>query len=214
MTFCCCTHLFYFSYSGTSLLLMLPTSCNRVSLWGLWRCLPADTPTVFSLHRTGPDRLLPACGTHMNPSPDPDRAFVFTEGNDWILLRSGTRIPCYQNPSSTDVIARSRSILTESNSKEICLIDSPIPLGRLQRAKGNFQRGDTDILLVDSISPPAEYFSGEVGPKWQEEIAHALTLYRKYVVVVFFLAETIDLKWTFHSQKLLTNGGYFLGHMF
>lgn len=202
MTFCCCTHLFYFSYSWTSLPLPLLTSCNKVSLWGLWRCLPADTQTALCLHWTDTNNVSsPLRCAYMDPSPHPDRALLFTEGNDWIWLCSGIWIPFYQNPSNTDVVARGRSILTESNSREICLIDSPIPLGRLWRAKGNFWRGDTDILLVDSFSPPAEYFSGEVGAKWQEEIAQPLTLHRKCVLS---FAETRDLKCTI----LLTKATY------
>lgn len=127
-------------------------------------------------------------------------------------------IPFYQNPSKSDVVARSSSILTESISREICLIDSSIPLRRLWRAKGNFHWGGIQryYWLIRSL-PPAEYFSGEAGPKWQEEIAHTLTLHRKCVSSLATTEEKRDLKWTiervslpFHLQKLLTNGGLFL----
>lgn len=154
MTFCCYTHLFYFLYSGTSLPLMLPTSCNRVKpvrpveVSACWHTNSALS--TLNRHRPSPPRS--RCPYESIPGP---RQSISVHRRKWLNFT----VQWNPNPMLLESLKhwcqRQKQIYFDwKQFKEICLIDSPIPLGRLRRAKGNFQRGDTDILLVDSISPP------------------------------------------------------------
>lgn len=117
-----------------------------------WPCNVSSLPVVLvwiQLNRPGPKQSI---AVHRSKWLNclsvvaPKSHFLKTSWSGWVHNSSLMSSPDGSNSS----------ILTESNWREICFVDS---LKRLWRTKGNSHHGG-----VSSFSPPCR-------PKWQEEIA-------------------------------------------